>query len=73
MPPVTLDELKVVEAETLPSFLALVFSAAASCVHQGEGSLANITQTINHAMLCLLVGRSSASLAKESMISLQYK
>lgn len=65
MPPVTLDELKVVEAETLPSFLALVFSVAASYVRQGEGSLANITQTINHAMLCLLVGRSSASLAKE--------
>lgn len=31
MPPVTLDEL-MAEAETQPSFLALVFSVAASCV-----------------------------------------
>lgn len=65
MPPVTLDEVKGVEAETLLSFLALIFSVAALCIHQGEGSLANITQTINHTMLCLLVGRSSASLARE--------
>lgn len=64
MPPVALDEVKGVKAETPLSFLALIFSVAASCRHQGERSLTNITQTINHAMLCLLVGRSLASLAR---------
>lgn len=65
MPPVTLDEVKVVEADTLLSFLAVIFSMAASCIHQRDGSLANITPTINRSMLCLLGGGISTSLVRE--------
>lgn len=72
MPPVTLDELKAVEAETLPSCLALVFSVAASCVHQGERSLKYHPD--NKSCYAVFTCRQELGIISEgSMISVQFK